>query len=1399
MKKLRLIVLVVLFAVVTRSCEFFPALHSPEEFIGNYEVPPTSNPSIADGERSARILVTNLIPERNITSITTTKPTEPAIILAADEKILPRHEKSAWVEYADELNFTFRLENTIDGSIEEATLRKPLQLYHQSNFTKMYLYRNNKGEISISPDPYPSDPDPGILEPLGYNAWIEVYNKTKLIPINDVTFNRTEIDPTSLGVVSPGSRGIAHTRDGLITLNINYGGPVASLDYSCVLLADQITKLYFYKYFDGTFRLEDYDPPENQKFDEGPVTPPTTDPGYAEVYLISSGATLSDNIDFGGYAQWISSNEFQKSTTPNTLRPGIYALRVGGDLVKDNILIERDKKYSFTLSKLAHWAIKEEVSAPIPEVGYSLTVINLTGSTTITEITYSGTTAKTLAVPPGDRKITLLPNGIIDFNLSWNQPQTVGYWLAGSGTLTGQIEIAPIAKVNKLYFYRNLNGDFVFGQEGDESIINNNINPGDISLNISSDYGNNVKIYMPGGDGSEDEEIRPPSNLIHTTGVVKVINLSKKNITKVIFADGAGNLYSMRAIRANNHSRSIVVAKSPPDWTITATFNTGTAAITLNVLPYGQWGNVNEVYFYKSRATSGYVITDTLDPDDVDPEAGAPPSTGGGNEGDYPGVLPTVPNGLGLVVVKNVSPTTDIDEIEFSSGPSGHGPFTMAPGPTQANLQTILLYNGTWTATATYLKNSAPTTSQPKNFTVSNGQERVIYFYLKTNGTHGISDVWPPLPNDAASGNVDPGTVIGENEGWLHIVNGSLKGTIISKIRWKGRAEADTLYKEMDFPDHIALNPGNSTTPNLIMTEGNITIQYYDQVNMTYSRNDYITIIRNQIVNGIYTDALEDDGLPIGFGRLLVNNQTSLAVQSISFTDRSGKIYNNQGVEITTPQGFQVTSRQSNQMNVKNGEYAITFYFEGVPQPKLTVIRTISSNFISVTLNDENIEPPGGGGSGSNPELYGSLTVKNDYRKGVNAVRPDFKIFRYYLYKPTTVGGATYSPGTSTRQYAYDTTAEMEISAMCNDTLLPTPSQSPESRLITTGSYSPIGIGENATIYRIKPGFYKLVVVAGSYSWTDYNQSPSTVINGVSLNKDLISYDCGEIYIAAGTEYPFSFDRYGRENDIPTGYVTFSIVYTGPGAAYVPKLVEVVSIKRSLWSAQGADVITMLTGTKLQFSEASTTTVNKIKNYSFYPGSWSNSSAGPYSLDADRVFVYTESMSSGGGAGPFMIPPGVYWTRYSDNHATGYAYGSSTSAWRIVDLRWSGRQNVALSMDDTVGTNWTLVNQKPGGVASGTLLPDVNGDWPGNTGTTVNVVIDANKIESTGVIVIHYKLTNSNASLTWANLTSTYTSSFNVTLTNSNKWLHIRVQEDSRTVSKEVIIDLSTGAYTTHD
>jgi hypothetical protein len=232
---------------------------------------------------------------------------------------------------------------------------------------------------------------------------------------------------------------------------------------------------------------------------------------------------------------------------------------------------------------------------------------------------------------------------------------------------------------------------------------------------------------------------------------------------------------------------------------------------------------------------------------------------------------------------------------------------------------------------------------------------------------------------------------------------------------------------------------------------------------------------------------------------------------------------------------------------------------------------------------------------------------------------------------------------------------------------------------VWNGTGAPIERGYNENMYNLEEGYYKLVIVAGTYPWNAYTESPPLTIGGAILNERLISYDCGEILILEGIERQYYFNvAAGKEKDTPNGFVTLYIQFTGisEGTSYHPAMFEEIALPP-------------VNKRRTALGGSSTGTVAATTAYTNFPGAWSSLQGGLYVPQAARVLMYTKILNYNTPmAGPLFIPPGPYYGRYGDSYSSGRARGSDTSHWREMDLRTYGNKTITISLDPTAGLTW---------------------------------------------------------------------------------------------------------------
>jgi hypothetical protein len=247
----------------------------------------------------------------------------------------------------------------------------------------------------------------------------------------------------------------------------------------------------------------------------------------------------------------------------------------------------------------------------------------------------------------------------------------------------------------------------------------------------------------------------------------------------------------------------------------------------------------------------------------------------------------------GLLVIKNLTKDIDLTKMEFgwfenqaaartANITDAEKFYAMLPGPYREDQLSILLSPANWETVFNYGTNQ----TVRKTSVVSTGHESYLYFYKTKSGGVNVSNVWPPVPNDAHDGNTDPNVICGENEGVLRITNKSSK--FIQEIRWGG--------------NNVPLDPAHASNPvppggnigDLVLPAGTENLAFRVAGSAEFGREFSFTIVAQKINNVIYTDDFESEIPPDGGSiiRITNNNTNSQTwVQAVQIEDTSDQHY----------------------------------------------------------------------------------------------------------------------------------------------------------------------------------------------------------------------------------------------------------------------------------------------------------------------------------------------------------------------------------------------------------------------------------------------------------------------------------------------------------------------------
>jgi hypothetical protein len=479
-----------------------------------------------------------------------------------------------------------------------------------------------------------------------------------------------------------------------------------------------------------------------------------------------------------------------------------------------------------------------------------------------------------------------------------------GLWILGPGDAAdpdlagGVVKPFTVIKagagnyINHLYFYKGTDGKWHFTTEDDPSRWNPPYEPGDINPAGAAEGG--------GGETKDGEgQFTNEGGTVDTGnawwdanrnnyGILQVKNLSSRvAVTKVEFESG-GKRFAMDRVSPRN-DRSIVLATgiwNPVTvyYTVSSVGYQKQTSVTIHAV--GLTGRLNYLYFYyKGSGDYDVALGDT--PPDYQNDSTGGASGPGYSEGDSPGALnDTNRDKLGLLILRNLSPDVAVDKASFQGLNLLGAPatFSMDPGPALKDQKSILLAPGQWTAWANYTITATSTSTPQKNVIIVAGQVSYMYFYKTRTGGYALSPSWPPLPDDSASDNADPGTIIGDDEGWLNVINNSASGAIIDRVQYNNGGT----WIDIAIPTAAGtVAPGSESDPDLVVLKGSWSFRFKTLLKQTYSRSVSRTIRPGQTVDITYTDALDADEPPDGYGTLRIVNDSSSSVYRVKYTNLS--------------------------------------------------------------------------------------------------------------------------------------------------------------------------------------------------------------------------------------------------------------------------------------------------------------------------------------------------------------------------------------------------------------------------------------------------------------------------------------------------------------------------------
>ncbi|MDR2516192.1 MAG: hypothetical protein LBC88_02290 [Spirochaetaceae bacterium] len=619
-------------------------------------------------------------------------------------------------------------------------------------------------------------------------------------------------------------------------------------------------------------------------------------------------------------------------------------------------------------------------------------------------------------------------------------------------------------------------------------------------------------------------------------------------------------------------------------------------------------------------------------------------STGGGD----------IAPGEGRLIIKNLTRDFAVNRVSFDPHSGQDSAPDLEPGPEKSNQRSVALPAGLWKVTAIYGPHGA--TTSINDVMVTEGNATTLYFYKTRTASGSLETQWLPPPDADLSGNANPGDVISEDEGFLHVINKSTL-TYITGVEYNNGAT--WIQSAIPAPAGMSGNiaPGQASAPNLVLPRGNWAIRFRllgkDLPSVAISRS----ILAGQTVDVEYTDSLITDRPPSGFGSLrIVNNLPDRPITRI-VTRTQINNYEPEPLElsgsIAQDGGSQVRTLRAGDTPNSRRDYIVQCYVaanEYYEEVARIIDETITDVFIT---KDSPRTTEGGGGGGGSGAADGALTIYNRY-----AGQLPFKIFKIYLYR--------------------------EMSAASWDGYVPPgnplyPQPPANGALHYNGSTAYTGDAyvekqDYHTFGAIPEGAYKLLIVGGSYHWNFY--SPGTAVPGTSImvNEKRITYDCGNVFIAAGSAKVYNFDPYAQgapDRDTPTGTVKITFFHAGTGQGQYGDAGPLARIQ-------------IIAGSESETADPAAHVYNVVQSNTTVNGPQA-SQVGVSSMTPQRFIVYDNNNGLLPGQKiEFLLPPGAYAVRvynpagngttaslwYGRDHSYYLDLHIKAEATRTVNLQW---------------------------------------------------------------------------------------------------------------------------------
>jgi hypothetical protein len=245
---------------------------------------------------------------------------------------------------------------------------------------------------------------------------------------------------------------------------------------------------------------------------------------------------------------------------------------------------------------------------------------------------------------------------------------------------------------------------------------------------------------------------------------------------------------------------------------------------------------------------------------------------------------PDIPTTMYPLIVKNATNSAAINAVDFDPG------YTLNENVAGGNEFRINLPDRQYSTVVTYTTTggqSGTTTAKNvnvvQNLTAQSWHLLYLWFYKTKIGNYSITQVWPPVPNDAAEENQ---TVISGGDGGLIVINKSENGSQIIDIDIDGTVRYDGNANGKLFKD-------DSTSPPFILNEGTHNIRFRtNKTSPSFGPYHSIAIKKGEIRTLSFYDALDDlDSLApdagYGVGMIKIENESGIPAFEVEVVKQS--------------------------------------------------------------------------------------------------------------------------------------------------------------------------------------------------------------------------------------------------------------------------------------------------------------------------------------------------------------------------------------------------------------------------------------------------------------------------------------------------------------------------------